>query len=205
MGGPGRDDPDALHVEIADLAALRAWLERNYTRPDGAWLVTWKKRPGAPYVAYEDVVDELLCFGWIDNLARRLDDARSRLWVAPRRPGSGWSKVNKTKIARLREAGRMHPAGEAAIAGAIADGSWTKLDEVETLAVPDDLAAALGAVPGARAYFDRFPPSSRRAILEWVSTAKRAETRAARVREVAEKAGQNRKANFPAGRDAGPR
>jgi hypothetical protein len=99
--GRVRDTEDAERVEVRTLAEARAWLAVNHGRAEGVWLVTWKKRPGAPHVGYGDLVDELLCFGWIDNLSRKLDDARSMLWVAPRRAGSGWSKVNKEKLVRL--------------------------------------------------------------------------------------------------------
>jgi uncharacterized protein YdeI (YjbR/CyaY-like superfamily) len=192
-------------VEVRSAAELRAWLAAHHDQPDGVWLITWKKRPGAPHVPYSDVVDEALCFGWIDSLPRKLDDARTMLLLTPRRRGSGWSAVNKEKLLRLEAEGRLAPAGLARIAAAKADGSWTLLDGAETLTPPDDLAAALAAQPAAQAYFERFPPSSRRAILEWLGSAKRPETRAARVAEIVAKAAENRKANFPAGRDAGPR
>jgi uncharacterized protein YdeI (YjbR/CyaY-like superfamily) len=193
---------EAARVEVTSVAALAAWLAANHGRPDGVWLVTWKKRPGAPHVSYDEVVDELLCWGWIDSRPRKLDDDRTMLWIAPRRPGSGWSAVNKARLERLEA--RMQPPGRAKIAAAKADGSWAALDGASTLELPDDLAAALAALPGARAYWDRFPPSSRRGILEWITAAVRPATRAARVAETAAKAAENRKANFPAGRDAGP-
>jgi uncharacterized protein YdeI (YjbR/CyaY-like superfamily) len=193
---------EAARVEVTSVAALAAWLAANHGRPDGVWLVTWKKRPGAPHVSYDEVVDELLCWGWIDSRPRKLDDDRTMLWIAPRRPGSGWSAVNKARLERLKA--RMQPPGRAKIAAAKADGSWAALDGASTLELPDDLAAALAALPGARAYWDRFPPSSRRGILEWITAAVRPATRAARVAETAAKAAENRKANFPAGRDAGP-
>jgi uncharacterized protein YdeI (YjbR/CyaY-like superfamily) len=151
------------------------------------------------------VVDEALCFGWIDSLPRRLDADRSMLLLSPRKPGSGWSKVNKDKVARLTADGRMAPAGLAKVEAAKADGSWARLDAVDALAEPDDLVAALDADPAARANFDAFPRSSRRGILEWIVNAKRPETRAARIATTVALASENRKANHPAGRDAGPR
>jgi uncharacterized protein YdeI (YjbR/CyaY-like superfamily) len=195
----------SAQVEVTSVEALSAWLAANHGRAEGVWLVTWKKRPGAPHVPYSDVVDALLCWGWIDSQPRKLDDDRTMLRIAPRRRGSGWSAVNKDKVARLTAAGRMAGPGLAAVAAAAADGSWALLDAADTLEVPADLAAALDARPGARAYWDRFPPSSRRGILEWITTAVKPETRAARVADTAAKAAENRKANFPAGRDAGPR
>lgn len=198
----GLDDRDAL--EITSIEGLRSWLSAHHGQADSVWLTTWKKRPGGPYVAYELIVDELLCWGWIESRPRQLDDERTQLLITPRRPGSAWSRVNKDKLVRLEQAGRIQPPGRAKIDAAIADGSWALLDGVETLEVPDDLARALAAHAGARARWDRFPPSSRRGILEWIMSAKRPETRAARVSETAKKAAVNRKANFPAGRDLGP-
>jgi uncharacterized protein YdeI (YjbR/CyaY-like superfamily) len=195
----------SAQVEVTSVEALSAWLAANHGRAEGVWLVTWKKRPGAPHVPYSDVVDALLCWGRIDSQPRKLDDDRTMLRIAPRRRGSGWSAVNKDKVARLTAAGRMAAPGLAVVAAAAADGSWALLDAADTLEVPADLAAALDARPGARAYWDRFPPSSRRGILEWITTAVKPETRAARVADTAAKAAENRKANFPAGRDAGPK
>jgi len=197
---------DALpRVEIVSREALRDWLTANQGRAGSVWIVTWKTGAGRPHVPWGDVVDEALCFGWIDSLPRRLDADRSMLLLSPRKPGSGWSRVNKDKVARLTADGRMAPAGLAKVEAAKADGSWARLDAVDALAEPDDLVAALDADPAARANFDAFPRSSRRGILEWIVNAKRPETRAARIATTVALASENRKANHPAGRDAGPR
>ena len=115
--------------------------------------------------------------------------------LAPRKPGSGWSRVNKDRVARLIADGLMTDAGLKVIERAKADGSWAKLDKVETLAVPDDLAVALAAHPPAATHFGAFPKSSKRLILEWIEGAKRPETRAARVQETARLAADNIRAN----------
>jgi uncharacterized protein YdeI (YjbR/CyaY-like superfamily) len=119
-----------------------------------------------------------------------LDDERTMLWLSPRRPASGWSRPNKERIAGLEAAGRMAPAGARVVAEARASGAWSLLDEVEALIVPDDLATAFDRHPGARAHWDAFPRSTRRAMLEWISQAKRAETRQRRVAETAERSGR---------------
>ena len=134
--------------------------------------MTWKKAAGARHVPYSDVVDEALCFGWIDSLPRKLDADRTMVRLSPRKPGSAWSAVNKTKIERLLADGRMTNAGLAAIDRAKADGSWSLLDSIATLSPPPDLAKALAADPAAKLNFDAFPPSVRRAILEWITQAK---------------------------------
>jgi uncharacterized protein YdeI (YjbR/CyaY-like superfamily) len=188
----------AERVEVDSRAAWRTWLEANHTKPDSIWLVTWKK--GDPrHLPYDAVVEEALCFGWVDSLPRKLDDTRSMLRLSPRKPGSGWSALNKARVDKMQVAGLMAPAGLAVIAAAQADGSWSLLDAVDALAVPDDLAAALDAA-GAGATFAAFPPSARRGILEWIVQAKRPETRAARIAETAAKAAIGERANQWAGR-----
>ena len=133
--------------------------------------------------------------GWIDSSGRKLDDERSMLWFTRRKPGSGWAGTNKERVVRLEAEGRMTPAGRAMIEAAKADGSWTLLDDVENLVVPDDLAAAFERHPGSRENFDAFPPSARRAILDWIVHAKRDATRTARLEESARLAAQNVRAN----------
>jgi len=185
--------PDA--VQPRTRAEWRSWLSAHHATSSGVWLVTAKKGSGEPRVEYEDAVEEALCYGWIDSTARRLDDTRSMLRFSPRKPRSGWSRPNKIRIERLLAAGLMTPAGQAKIDAAVADGSWTKLDAVENLEVPDDLATACAAYPHARANFDAFPRSARRGILEWIAQAKRPETRAKRVADTARLAEANYRAN----------
>ncbi len=177
------------------VAEWRGWLEANHDRPDGVWLVTWKASSGRPRLTYEEAVEEALAFGWIDSKGRSLDDEQSMLWFSPRRPGSGWSRPNKERVLRLEREGRMAEPGRAAIARAKRDGSWTLLDAVEDLIVPADLAAALEANTGSRDHWDAFSRSARRALLEWVVQAKRPETRARRIEEIASKAGRGERAN----------
>jgi uncharacterized protein YdeI (YjbR/CyaY-like superfamily) len=182
-------------VQPSDRASWRAWLIANHATSSGVHLVTWRRAAGQPTVAYGDAVEEALCVGWVDSKAGKLDEDRATLWFTARRPRSGWSRPNKERVARLIAAGQMLPAGLAVIEDARRRGTWTLLDDAEDLIVPDDLAAALEAVPSARANWDAFPPSARRAILEWIVQAKRPETRARRIEETAAKAARNERAN----------
>lgn len=185
---------EAPRVEVADRAELRAWLARHHAQAGSIWLVTGKK--GAPgYVSYQAIVEEALCFGWIDSLPRALDETRTMHLLSPRKPGSAWSKVNKAKADMLIAAGRMAAPGLAAIERAKSDGTWSKLDAVETLVVPDDLARALAAHPPAADRFDAFPRSSRRLILEWIAQARTPATRERRIEETARLAAENIRAN----------
>jgi uncharacterized protein YdeI (YjbR/CyaY-like superfamily) len=188
----GSDEPDRIHPETVD--AWRAWLAANHARRTGVWLVSWKGRTGRPRMTYEEAVEEALAWGWIDSRAGTLDAERSMLWYSPRRRGSGWSRPNKERIARLEAQDRMTPAGRAAIERAKADGSWSRLDGVEELIVPDDLAAAFEDHPPACERWDAFPRSARRGILEWIANARRPETRRKRVAETAELAQRGERA-----------
>ncbi len=174
-----------------DRAGWRAWLIANHATSSGVHLVSWRRGSGQTSVGYEEAVEEALCVGWIDSVAGRLDEQRSLQWFSPRRSTSGWARTNKARVERLIAAGLMLPAGLDAIDEAKRNGSWTRLDDVENLVVPDDLAAALAANPPARERWDSFNRSRRRAILDWISQAKRPETRARRIAEAAESAAQD--------------
>ncbi|MBE9157660.1 YdeI/OmpD-associated family protein [Nodosilinea sp. LEGE 06152] len=182
-------------VQVESRTQWRDWLAANHTRSKGIWLITYKKQPGQPYVSYNDVVEEALCFGWIDSKPNRLDDERTMLWMAPRQPGTGWSALNKQRIEALTAAGLMMPPGLAKLEAAKQDGSWEKLDAIERLEIPADLAAALAANATAKANFEAFPRSAKRGILEWIASAKRAETRDRRIAETVHLAAQNIRAN----------
>jgi uncharacterized protein YdeI (YjbR/CyaY-like superfamily) len=185
--------PNAIHPLTR--AEWRSWLEQNYTRTKGIWLVSYKKASGKPRFAYEEAVEEALCYGWIDSKANKLDAERSMLWFAPRNPGTGWSRPNKERVERLMAAGLIAPAGLAKIEAAKRDGTWSALDAIEDLELPPDLVAALAAIPPAHEHWDAFPRSVKRGILEWIATARRPETRAKRVEETAQLASENRRAN----------
>jgi len=189
--------PPPNSIQPDTLAAWRAWLQSNHTRPDGIWLITYRRATGKATFTYEQAVEEALCFGWIDGHTKTLDEERGMQWFAPRRAGSVWARSNKERVARLIADGRMTPAGQARIDAAQADGTWALWDHVDSLAVPDDLAAALATYPAARANFDAFPRSARHAILGWIATAKRPETRAKRIAETARLAQDNVRANQP--------
>lgn len=168
-------------IEVTSRAALRDWLATNHGRSAGLWLVTFKKAAGDRYLPYEDIVQECLAWGWIDSLPRKKDDLRSMLWIAPRKPGSAWSRVNKAHVATLQAQGLMTPAGRAVVDRARADGTWDALDAVEDGVIPPDLAAAFEAAPGTRAIWDSWPRSVTRGALEILLNAKRPATRAARI------------------------
>lgn len=170
---------DQVTVETRE--ELRSWLGQHHDSSPGVWLVRWKKDSGRPHLPYDDLVEEALCFGWVDSQPRKLDEQRSQLRVGPRNPGSNWSGPNKERVERMADAGLMQPAGLAAVERARADGTWTALDAVEKLIEPDDLTVLLDHDKRARSQWDDFPPSARRAILEWLSSARTDATRRRRL------------------------
>jgi uncharacterized protein YdeI (YjbR/CyaY-like superfamily) len=179
----GPETAERLHPDTR--AEWRAWLAEHHDASKGVWLLFWRKQSGRMGLSYEEAVQEALCFGWIDSKGAKLDDHRTMLWMSPRKRGSGWARTNKARIEQLLGDGLMAPAGLAMIEEAKRDGSWTLLDDVENLVVPDDLGAALDANPGARERWDALSRSVRRAALEQIVLAKRPETRARRVAETA--------------------
>lgn len=191
---------DAPRREFRSRKAIRNWLQKNHSSGGPFWLVTFKKHVKDRYVPYGDVVEELLCFGWVDSRTRRVDEDRTMLLVSPRKPGSTWSAANKQRVARLKRTGMMTPAGQARIDAAKTDGSWAYLDDIENLVIPDDLARALARNKRAQANFDGFNAAAKKVILMWLKTAKRPETREKRVRETVRLAAKNVKAAHPAAR-----
>jgi uncharacterized protein YdeI (YjbR/CyaY-like superfamily) len=177
-------------IEVRSRAEWRAWLAAHHARHEPVWLVTWKKGT-AHYLPYDEIVEEALCFGWIDSTARGLDAERTMLMLAPRRPGSVWSALNKQRIEKLEQSGAMTPAGRAKIDAAKADGSWNALDAVEMLIMPGDLAEALGK--RGLATYDGYPPFLKKQVLYWINSAKRSETRAQRIQEIARDARAQRR------------
>ena len=176
-------------------SAWRLWLSENHDTAQNVWFIRYKKSAGKPMVGFEEAIEEALCFGWIDSLPRKLDEERTMLYFAPRKPGSGWSRPNKERVERMIAAGKMMPAGQKKIDQAKADGSWTKLDDIENLVIPDDLSRAFDEYPPARQYFEAFPRSVKRGILEWITNAKRPATREKRIQETATRAQKNERAN----------
>ena len=187
--------PPTNSIHPKSRAEWRKWLEENHTRTEGVWLISYKKATGKSRFDYGESVEEALCFGWIDSKPGKLDEERSMLWFAPRKAGTGWSKLNKERVEKLIESGLMAPAGLDKVEAAKKDGSWNALDAVEALEIPPDLAKAFSNNKTAKEYFDAFPRSVKRTILEWIMNVKKPETRAKRIEETVSKAEQNIRAN----------
>lgn len=179
-------------VEIASAGALRAWLSEHHGQEASVWLVTWKRHIEDKYLSRWDVLDELLCFGWVDGIRRKLDADRTMQLVSPRRQ-QAWAQTYKDRVARLEAECRMQASGLNAVERSKRLGLWDATAPVDALFVPDDLRAALDAHPEAGDWFDAAAPSYRRNVLRWLYTAVRLETRTTRIDRIVELSAQRRK------------
>ncbi|MDX6441780.1 MAG: hypothetical protein QOE43_1509 [Gaiellaceae bacterium] len=191
MTGAGPHGYDV--VRVANREAWRDWLAENHSEAKGVWVVRPRRQADAE-LDYDALVEEALCFGWVDGRMQPIDDEETMQLVTPRRPGSAWAASNKRRVAHLEDSGALAEAGRRVIAAAKADGSWARYDSAEALEIPGDLAAALAANAPAALHFDAFSDAAKRGILRWLIDAKRAETRAKRVGETVRLAAKNEKA-----------
>lgn len=175
--------------------AWRKWLEKNHITKENVWLIMYRKESGVPSVNYADAVEEALCFGWIDSVKNKRDEESSCQYFSKRKPKSVWSKLNKQRVEKLSKLNLIYPAGKAMIDLAKKSGTWSALDEVENLIMPDDLKKAFVKNKIACNYFEAFPPSSKKIILYWISSAKQPETRMKRIKETVILAAKNIRAN----------
>lgn len=176
--------PELDELVVADAAALRAWLAANHTTSPGVWLALTKKGGTVTTLTWQEAVDEALCVGWIDGQGRRRDEMTSSVRYTPRGARSIWSQRNVANFERLEAEGRVLPAGRAAADAAKADGRWAAAYAPPSEAVmPDDLLAAIAAVPAAQAMFDVLTKTNRFAMIHRLASVRRAETRARKIEE----------------------
>ena len=171
----------------------REWLELNHKKKDAVWVIFYKKKSPNYNLSWSESVDEALCFGWIDSTKRTIDSEKYKQYFCKRKAKSNWSKVNKDKVKALIEQGRMEEEGYKSIEAAKENGSWTILDGIEELIIPEDLKEKLANYEGAAEYFGSLSKSVRKVLLYWVVSAKRKETRQKRIIEIAENASENLK------------
>jgi uncharacterized protein YdeI (YjbR/CyaY-like superfamily) len=167
-------------VEIVSAAGLRQWLEEHHGQAESVWLMRYMNHVADKTVPIDAILDELLCFGWVDGLARKLDADRTLRLISPRRH-QRWTRSYKERAARLISEGRMAAPGLRAIEESKQRGEWNDQDEVDDLIVPEDLDTALRQNPQALAFFTSAAPSYRRNVLRWLKLAKKPDTRAKRI------------------------
>ena len=179
-------------VEVESSDQLRNWLMKNHHQEEAVWLVTFKKIEKEKYLAREEVLDELLCFGWIDGIRRKLDDRRTMQLISPRR-AQHWAKSYKERVAKLIKENRMHQSGLNSVKAGKKNGLWNFMDDVDRLIVPKDLQKALEKYEGAAVFFDEINDSSKRFVLRWIKLAKTNKTRENRINKIARLASMGKK------------
>ena len=166
--------------------AWRDWLKAHHASSPGVWLVYAKKHTGIPSLSYTDAVEEALCYGWIDSLIHPIDDALYKQVFTPRKPASRWSATNKARVERLTAAGLMTAAGMALVALAKKRGTWSAMDQAASLPMPPELQQAIDGNVAARKNWPSFSPGMRKGFVMMVTSAKRPETRTARIARIVE-------------------
>lgn len=179
--------PHDTPIECTNAASWTRWLKRHHTTAAGVWLRIAKKDSGIASIDHPAALEEALCYGWIDG-QRKSDDAQYFLQrFTPRTKRSIWSQINRTKVLKLIDEGRMQPAGLAEIERAKADGRWDAAYEAASVAtVPPDLQAALDANKKAAKFFATLDARNRFAVLFRTQGAKKPETRARRIAQFVE-------------------
>lgn len=167
---------------VKDAAGWRAWLQAHHAQSPGVWLVLHKKGGSVTELDYDAALDEALCFGWVDGQLRRRDEESYCQRMTRRGPRSPWSARNVGHIQRLEAAGKMAAAGRAAVERAKADGRWeAAYSGAAEAEVPEDLAAAIAAVPRAQAMFEILTSVNRYALIYRTNAVKQAATRERKI------------------------
>lgn len=184
---------DTPQFYVKDRHEWREWLAKNHDIETSVWLVFDKGKNRT--INYDEIVEEALCFGWVDSVGGTVDDTKTKLYISKRKPKSAWAKTNKARIEKLTKLGLMAPAGIEAVKIAKQNGAWDALNKSDAFELPPELTQLLRENPQAKEFYDAMPPSSHRIILEWIYTAKTPETKIKRIRETVDLAAQGIKAH----------
>jgi len=169
---------------VTDREKWRRWLSRHHAKEAGIWLVFYKKATSKPTIDYEDAVEEALCFGWIDSIIKKVDGEKYVRKFTPRKEKSGWSQLNKKRVNKMIEQGRMTEAGMAVIKEAKKTGLWNQDVRPQiSFEVPPEFAKALARNKKAKKNFDQLAASYRKFYIGWIAMAKRPETKERRIVE----------------------
>ena len=172
-----------IQVEVKSSSELREWLLMNHTQKESIWVVTYKKEITEKYVSVQEVLDQLLCFGWIDGIRRKLDQERTMQLISPRKV-EHWSQTYKLRFAKLEELGLIHQSGFNAVETSKKAGLWNFMDDVDNLIIPNDLQEALTINNEAKLFFEAINASSKRFVLRWIKLAKTQRTRVSRIEQI---------------------
>lgn len=166
---------------FADRHALRSWLAQNFHQGQGVWAVFHKKSTGLSDLSWEAVVEECLCFGWIDSLPGKVDETKTKVYIAPRQSNSGWSRRNKDLIIKLQKSGLIEKPGLDAIERAKANGSWGRFDMAEALQISPELQAVFSKDQKFFSEWNSLSEARQRQALQLIYDAKTEATRRKRI------------------------
>ena len=181
---------EATFYEPSSRADWREWLEKHHDSAENVWVVVHKKGSGRENITVPEIIDECMCFAWIDSKKKGRDTDSYLLYVSRRNPKANWSRVNKNKVARLKKKGLLSIAGLKMIQEAKRNGSWDALNDVEDLIIPPDMMTLFNKDEDALANWDAFPRNVKRATLEWIFNAKKEATRERRIEQAVLAAGE---------------
>lgn len=180
-------------ISFASPKDLGQWLKKNHHIKSALWVKIFKKNTGIPSVTWDDVVIEILCWGWIDGIKKSIDDKAYLQRITPRKVKSKWSKRNRDHVERLIKDGLMMESGLVHVRAAKADGRWANAYTASEMKVPADFLAALETKPKAKMFFETLTKSSRYVIAYGLTSAKKPETRQRRFEKFLEMLGHNQK------------
>ena len=185
---------ELLRMTFQNQQEWETWLQQNHADSKGIWLQLAKKDSGIASISYAEALDSALFYGWIDGQKAAFDDLYWLQKFTPRGPKSIWSKINRNKVIELEASGRMQPAGIKQVELAKADGRWEAAYESQsTIAIPDDFQTELDKNQKAREFFATLNSANRYAILLRIQTAKKPETRTARIQKFIDMLANNQK------------
>ena len=170
-------------IEVTSSTELREWLLQNHAQKESIWLVTFKKEVPEKYTSVQEVLDQLLCFGWIDGIRRKCNDKRTMQLISPRKV-EHWSQTYKVRFAKLEQQGLVHQSGKNAVIASKESGLWNFMDDVDNLIIPDDLQNALNENQTANQFFNQLSPSNKRFVLRYLKLAKTDATRQKRIVQI---------------------
>lgn len=176
-------------------ADWRKWLEKNHNSRQSVWLIYFRVSSKKPSLSWSEAVDEALCFGWIDSTKKTIDKESYMQYFSKRKPNSTWSIINKDKVAFLTQNKLMKEAGYKTIETAKQNGTWTFMDDIEKLIIPDDLKIALNKNERSMEFYQSLSKSNKKGLLYWVLIAKRKETRKKRITEIVQSAAKGERPN----------
>jgi uncharacterized protein YdeI (YjbR/CyaY-like superfamily) len=181
-----------IQLEITNPSQLRSWLEDNNKSNTSVWLVTYKKSMPDKYVSVSEILDELLCYGWIDGIRRKVDEDRTMQLISPRKV-QHWTKTYKDRFNKLDKIGKISKAGYDSVIKSKESGLWDFMDDVDDLIKPQDFVNELQKHHYALENWDKFGNSSKRFMLRHIKIAKTSSTRSKRIAEISLLASQNKK------------